>query len=240
MRTALLLLAACGIVLADDDHKSTKLDNIRTLELKAGVDFAVLEFLRPTNDQMKKLIPLCAKLQKLQTEYREKQLGILKEQEVAYKDFRDDDIKNIGLDPKLEKRAGQAEHKGKEAMKRFCENVNEVEAEIAKLLTNDQRDMLQNADVSAETLGKYFRARKKSPDGKLPSSKELLAKKPKNSETISELEEIRAKEYGAVGGIGRLFMQPTVLELFCKISGEKIPEGVDTKQTAPVGSAGGD
>lgn len=333
--TVLVVLAPC--LAQQEDPARTKMEEMKLLGRKVALAFISIEKLQLSVDQMKLLIPLCAKIQTLQRAYNTNRVKLLDEQEKAFGDFKKEDIQNVGFSKPVEKGAAEAEHKGKMLNKKFYDDVNTVEAEISKVLSQDQLKLLQTIDQNLDGIGEFYKKVKKTlPADQLPpggaagkppqidpknpgnpgdlsaldnqmknakdgkaleefvakvrkmndaefdSEKEELvtelvrlkkwditradnemdffrdaiaalrevralpkervgdmaasilnnaAPKSKEEKIRKELGDIHKVEYGALGPVGKFFINGYLIELFCKLTGEKAPPETDIVET---------
>lgn len=137
MKTFAILVVAC-IAAAQADP----VEQMKSLEKKCATALKCLKTLKLTKEQMTALLPICGKIREGMADYNRKRLAILQEQEVAFSEFKLQDITNMGFTKDVEKRTSQASAKEKSLNEEYLKMMDTIDAEICKVLTSEQAAIL--------------------------------------------------------------------------------------------------
>ena len=129
---SLWALAAC-----QQDPMARAQQELRGLEAEIGA-YATVDTVLPNPEQLKQWFEIAQEARTLREDYENDLAKLRDRQHDAFEAFRAEALKNQGFTPKVERKAGAADHQETVLEERFKGKINGLEESVRKILDDGQ------------------------------------------------------------------------------------------------------
>ncbi|MFQ5655740.1 MAG: hypothetical protein ACE5GW_13545, partial [Planctomycetota bacterium] len=200
------VLVAAPLFGGDEEGAATRAarpgDDVRALEQHLFL-IGALDRLDLTRAQLAGILAAAEEAEDARRDHEAAMRELLAEEEVAFRAFYEEDLRNTGFSRAVERRTGRLNRRGKAMRKAYFERIGPIEERVIELLTPAQHAALEDLRIGwRRKPGGRGSGKKPAPD----------PRREREAEIRGELKKIHRAEYGSLGPIGRLLVRPGAVE----------------------------